>query len=70
MDKIISREQSLKIIHVPSHCKVIGNDLADILAQRATKLKDITKHIPYTRKEAYALLLTQCKKKQPSFSNL
>ena len=70
MDKIISREQSLKIIHVPSHCKVIGNDLADRLAQRATKLKDITKHIPYTRKEAYALLLTQCKKKQPSFSNL
>lgn len=67
MNKIICRDQLLKIVHVPSHCKVIGNELADRLAQRATKLNEITKHIPYTRKEAYALIMSQCKKAKHLF---
>ena len=67
MDKIISREQLLKIVHVPSHCGVIGNEVADGIAQKATYLKEITNHIPYTRKEAYALINTQCKKDKRLF---
>ena len=45
---------------------MLGNEIVDKIAQSATKL-DRNAWLPYTRKEAYALLMTQCKKSASLF---
>ena len=60
IDRILRRGQIVELIHVPSHCGVTGNEIADRIAKNATTLNR-TLYLPYTRKEAYALIMIQCK---------
>ena len=66
IDRILRRGQIVELFHVPSHCGVTGNEIADRVAKNATKLNR-TLYMPYTRKEAYALIMMQCKKDKTLF---
>ena len=45
---------------------MVGNEIVDRIAQSATKLNRIAQ-LPYTRKEAYALVMIQCKRNKSLF---
>ena len=58
---LIKKGINIVIGHIPSHCEIFGNDLADTLAKDATKKNNIDVRIKYTRKETYRIIWEKCK---------
>ena len=61
ISNFIKEGKSIAIGHIPSHCDIKGNDLADKLAKDATKKDIIDIKMTYTRREAYRILWNSCK---------
>ena len=71
ISNFIKEGKSIAIGHIPSHCDIKGNDLADSLAKDATKKENIDIKLSYTRREAYRILWDSCKTNFEEFpSNL
>ena len=61
ISNLISAGKNIALGHIPSHCDIKGNDLADTLANTATDRDTIDLRMSYTRKEAYRILWNSCK---------
>ena len=61
ISNFIKEGKNIAIGHIPSHCDIKGNDLADTLAKNATKKDNIDIKMTYTRREAYRILWNSCK---------
>ena len=71
ISNLIHEGKCIAIGHIPSHCGIKGNDLADKFANNATKKESIDVKMSYTRKEAYKILWDSCKTNFEDFpSNL
>ena len=61
ISNLIAAGKSIALGHIPSHCDIKGNDLADTLANIATTKDTVDFKMCYTRKEAYRILWNSCK---------